>query len=112
MISVYDSYFRNVIHIVLLPFIALISQSQGMFISVRGDTLDCIKPVYQTALFITMFSRTHMLTQQKFTSCVSSDFATSATREFISSLCLLMNAIKNGCPLLKYVGKFNGVNSP
>ena len=35
VISVYDSFFRNVISIVLLFFIVLISQSQQLFISVR-----------------------------------------------------------------------------
>ena len=61
---------------------------------------------------VVIFSSTHMSTQQKLTPSVSSDFTTSVIREFISSLSLFMNAIKNGCPLLKYVGKFNGVSSP
>ena len=39
VISVYDSFFRNYISIVLLSFIALISQSQRQFILVRGDPL-------------------------------------------------------------------------
>ena len=37
VISVYDSFFRNYISIVLLSFIALSSQSQRVFILVRGD---------------------------------------------------------------------------
>ena len=38
VISVYDSFFRNVISIVLLFFIVLINQSRGLFILVRGNT--------------------------------------------------------------------------
>ena len=42
VISVYDSFFRNYISIVLLSSIVLSSQSQRMFIWVRGNP--CIMP--------------------------------------------------------------------
>ena len=37
IISVHDSFYRNVISIVLLSCIVFINQSQRLFISVRGD---------------------------------------------------------------------------
>ena len=39
VISIYDSFFRNYISIVLLSFILLSSQSQRLFIQVRGDPI-------------------------------------------------------------------------
>ena len=43
VISVYDSFFRNYISIVLWSFIVLSSESQRLFIKVRGDPMSLLK---------------------------------------------------------------------
>ena len=72
VISVYDSFFRNYISIVLLSFIVLSSQSQRLFIQVRGDvnhfavksTTDDVEPTRAETKPVGKHSTTAVTTNQ------------------------------------------------